>query len=76
MSLILGDSVDRTVQHIVGMAWAHRTPEAMQEAIARIQGVRTLLTFMGPGNERDQVALGNEILNCRLAADKLRRGEL
>lgn len=76
MSLVFGDSVERAVQHTVGMAWAHRTPEAMREAISRLEGMRTLLVFAGPDNQFDMIALGNEIIRCREAVEKLQRGEL
>ncbi len=76
MSLAFGDSVERATQHLIGMAWAHKTPEALQEAISRLEGIRTLLIFAGPDNTTELLSLGNEILRCKLAVDQLREGKL
>jgi hypothetical protein len=76
MSLMFGDNVERATQHLIGMAFAHRTPEAMQEAVSRLEGIRTLLIFTDTNNTHELFALGNEIQRCRRAIDLLKAGKL
>lgn len=74
MSLIFGDRLERAAQYIVGVAYKIHTPQALENAALRLEGISTLLTFMG-GQTTDVIRLQNEIVRCRLIADELGKGK-
>ena len=78
-TMIYGDSIERTVQHIIGSAFQKHTAEAMRHAAARVSGISCLMTFQEMDSRHGSyvvLMLENEILRCELAADAIERGEL
>jgi hypothetical protein len=76
MSLILGDSVGRATEYLIGIAFVHRTPEAMSEALSRLEGIRTLLVHLDADTTYDYLALSNEMSRVRDAINLLKKGKL
>jgi hypothetical protein len=70
-SLLFGDALTDAVQYTIGKAWRKRTASAMKECAVQLDGMRTLLNFVGASG--DAFRIGNEVLRCKIAAEILER---